>query len=161
MTESPVQQAIVMGPPLFVTLSNIYDADTTTTFTITFDTDQPVICNVTAWAGSSPNVGTPLTPVVDASARTHHVITVTPPAGNAGNVFAFQIALDSTDTSGFTLRPYIGVTQLARRATPDVPARFYMYGDGSRPAGGGANKMNWSSYTWAQYNSKGTTYPTP
>jgi hypothetical protein len=49
-----------------------------------------------------------------------------------------------------------------------VPVRWNQFGDGTRPTNGGGNPArsmegsgNWSSYTWTQYNPKGTTYPTP
>ena len=166
MTESPVQLAApaagtAYGIP-YITLSNIIDSDTTTAFTITFDTDAACICNITAWPGSSPGVGTMLGPILDASARTHHVLTITPAAGNAGQVFSFSINLDPTDTTGLTFRSYVGVTQLVRRATPDVPVRFYAFGGTPPPgAGGTPGGYNWNTYVWAQYNPKGTTFPTP
>jgi len=174
VTAPPEIQALAsqipMGPPKFITISNIYDADTATTFTITFDSDQAFIANVQYWAGSMPaaNNQAPLGTVIDAAATTHHVLTVTPAAGSGGKVFAFQINVDPTDVTGLTLRPYNGVTQLygARPASLSVPVRFYAFG-GNPPApsggtgGQGGGTGNWNQYTWAQYNPKGTTYPTP
>ena len=161
---------IVMGPPNFLTVSNIYDGTTSTVINLVFDTDQPCICRVDAYAGSVPLVGPSVGNAKDASAVTHHVIPVTPSPSVPGGIFAWNVTLDATDVSGLNFRPFNGVAQLggARGAGQtafgynlSVPVRFFMYGDGSRPAGGGANKINWSSYTWAQWNPKGTTYPTP
>ena len=157
------------GPPSFLTLTNIYVSNAPTAFTITFDSDQAFIANIQVWPGSIPgqNAQAPLVTVVDAAATTHHVLTATIGVGHAGQVYAFQINVDPSDVTGLTLRPYNGVAQLSGARVPgsqmgaSVPVRFFMYGDGTRPAGGGPNKINWSSYTWAQWNPKGTTYPTP
>jgi len=165
---TPLVSSLPAGPPLFITLSNIYDSDTATSFTVTFDSDQAFVANLQAWAGSIPGQsGNAIATVTDSSAVLHHVLQVTVGAGHAGQVYSFNITVDSSDVSGLTLRPYNGVTQLAGARVPgsqmgaSVPVRFFMYGDGTRPAGGGPNHINWSSYTWAQWNPKGTTYPTP
>jgi len=163
---------IVMGPPSFATIRDIVDSDTATTFTISFNSDQAFIARVTYWAGAMTYVGASLGNAIDAAATTRHSITITPPAGSAGKVFAFEITVDATDVSGLTLRPYQGVTQLAGARVPgsqmgaSVPVRWNAFGGTPpAPAGGtggqGGGTGNWNQYTWAQYNPKGTTYPTP
>lgn len=164
---------IVSGPPNFVTVSNVLPSSTNQAFTVRFTTDQAVICNIQWWSLDDPSITT-ITTIVDAGATTTHVFTTANMgAGHAGKHFAFQINIDPTDTSGLTLRPYIGTVQLigARAGTPlAVPVRFYMFGGtppappsgggtGSPPAGPAAG--NWNQYTWAQYNPKGSVFPAP
>ena len=163
---------IVMGPPSFVTIRDVVDSDSATTFTISFNSDQAFIARVTYWAGPMTYVGASLGNAIDAAATTRHSITLTPPAGSGGKVFAFEISVDATDTSGLSLRPYQGVTQLYGARVPgsqmgaSVPVRWNASGGTPpAPAGGtggqGGGTGNWNQYAWAQYNPKGTTYPTP
>jgi hypothetical protein len=167
--------AIVSGPAGYITLSNIRTSATNAAFTVTFDTDQPVLMAMDYWSQNDPSIppGTAGS-VLEGVLRTRHTITTNAlPAGNhAGYTFGYSLRLDANDVSGKTLRSQQGFVQLLGARTTGngkaVPARFNMYGDGTRPANGGGNPArnmegsgNWSSYTWAQYNPKGTTYPPP
>lgn len=160
---------IVMGPPNFATVSNVVVSSTNQAFTVTFLTDQPCICNIQWWSLDDPSITT-VTTIVDAGATTRHTFTTANMgAGHAGKHMAFQINMDPTDTSGLYIRPYVGTIQLigARAGTTlAVPVRFYAFGGNPpAPAGGtggqGGGTGNWNQYTWAQYNPKGTNYPTP
>jgi hypothetical protein len=151
---------IVMGPPSFLTLSNIVDIDTPTSFTITFNSDQAFIARVTWTAlseapapGSAPATGF----AIDAAATTNHSILLTIGAGHAGKNYSFVITVDPTDVSGKTLRPYNGVTQLTGARVPPIatPIKFYTFGVLYPPlAGGLPGGGNWSTYSWAQYAPK-------
>jgi len=151
----------------YITLANIIAASNASggAFTVTFDTVS--VCRITT---SPTNSGT----VTDSSAVTRHTLTVTfSDARNAGQNFGFRIRLDTSDTSALTFRSYTGSLRLNGSRTTGkgnaVPVRWNMFGDGTRPANGGGtgpllngpNSGNWSSYTWAQYNPKGTTFPAP
>jgi hypothetical protein len=156
---------IVMGPPAFITLSNIRTSSTNNTFTVVFDTDQPVLMAMDYWSYNDPTFTTPGS-VLEGVLGTHHTIStgaIAPVVNRAGKVFGFSLRLDAADVSGKTLRSQQAFVQLvgARlQAGQQLPVRFNMYGDGTRPAGGGGNG-NWSSYTWAQWNPKMTAFPTP
>jgi hypothetical protein len=171
---------IVMGPPAFVTLSNIRTIPSSTGWTITFDTDQPVLMAMDYWSQNDPSLQNPWAgSVLEGVLTTHHSIaTAALPAGkHVGYVFGYSLRLDANDVSGLTLRPQQGLVQLLGARAPgqtafgnalSVPVRFYQFGGtpppgpgGTQPGGGGPNIGNWSTYTWAQYNPKGTTYPTP
>lgn len=165
---------IISGPPGFITLSNIRTIPTTTGFTLTFDTDQPVLMAMDYWSQNDPSLPAPLAgSVLEGVLRTNHTITTSAlPAGNhTGYMFGWSLRLDANDVQGKTLRSQQGFVQLLGSRSSrgrTVPVRFNQYGDGTRPANGGGNPArnmegsgNWSSYTWAQYNPKMTTYPTP
>lgn len=90
-------------------------------------------------------------------------ITLALPAGSNGKAFRWTMFMVPDDT---TVRTYptdggfrVPESRTVARGNA-LPVRFNTYGDGTRPASGGGIG-NWSSYTWAQYNPKGTTYPTP
>lgn len=157
---------IVMGPPAFITLSNIRTIPVNNGFTLVFDTDQPVLMAMDFWSHDDPSLQSPWAgSVLEGQLVTHHSInTGALPVGNhAGYYFGYSLRLDANDVSGKVLRSQQGMVQLpGARAQRNlsVPVRWNMFGDGSRPPGGGGIG-NWSSYTWAQYNPKGTTYPTP
>ena len=157
---------IISGPAGFITLSNVRFTATNNSFTVLFDTDQPVLMAMDFWSQNDPSLPAPLAgSVLEGVLRTAHVIASGAlPAGNhAGYVFGFSLRLDANDVSGTTLRSYQGYVQLpgARvQRNLALPVRWNTFGDGTRPTGGGGIG-NWSSYTWAQYNPKGTTYPTP
>lgn len=173
----PVQQAsqIVMGPPVFASIRDVLPSSTPTTFTVRATTDYPIQLQMDWWSQNDPSVITAGTAPVEAGPTTQHSFTVTLPAGNhAGYVFGFNFRQDSNDTSGFQWRPFQGTVQIVgSRASRNqtVPVRFYQFGGtpppgagGSAPPGPGSNGPNignWSTYTWAQYNPKLTTYPTP
>lgn len=162
--------------PYVTSISNIRAIPTATGFTVTFDTDVPVLMAMDYWAQNDPSLPAPLAgSVLEGVLRQQHSITTSAlPAGDhTGKVFGYSLRLDSNDVSGKLLRSQQGFVQLLGARTVAklnaVPVRFNMYGDGSRPANGGgtgpllngAAAGNWSSYTWAQYNPKMTTYPTP
>jgi hypothetical protein len=155
---------LVAGPPGFITLSNVIPSSTATAFTVSFQTDQPVICRMDWWSQDDPSV-TGVVTIVDAGATTQHTFTTASlGAGHAGKHFNFRLSLDPTDVSGKTLRPYFGTIQLigARAGTAlAVPVRFYTFGGTPPPTPGGGGIGNWSTYTWAQYNPKGSIYPAP
>jgi hypothetical protein len=166
---------IVAGPAGFITLSNIVATPTNAGFTVTFDTDQPVLMAMDYWAQNDPSLPQPLAgSVLEGQLRMRHSITTNAlPAGNHGGyTFGFSLRLDAADVSGKSLRSQQGFVRLLGGRVQQgrsVPVRFNMYGDGTRPANGGGTTSlgqgpaagNWSSYTWAQYNPKMTTYPTP
>ena len=160
----PVQQAIVAGPPAFLTIRNVSPAPTPTGFSVTFDTDQACEIQMAWWPTLLPNTGPGVTGgPSDASPTTHHTLAVNIGASAAGLSYQFSLGLAAGDVSGLTLRPYQGSVQVMgryNRTTPALPVRWNTFGDGTRPAGGGGIG-NWSSYAWAQYNPKQTTYPTP
>ena len=156
---------IVMGPPAFITLSNIRTAPTNTGFTLTFDTDQPCLMAMDYWGHDDPSLQGLAGSVLEGLNTTHHSITTNAlPAGNhTGYYLGYSLRLDANDSSGKTLRSQQGMVQLtgARSSrNQTVPVRWNTFGDGSAPPGGGGIG-NWSTYKWAQYNPKGTTYPTP
>jgi hypothetical protein len=158
----------------FITLSNIRPIPTASTFSVQFDTDVACKMAMDWWSQNDPSI-TASTAVLEGSALTRHSIAAGAfPAGDhTGKVFGFSLRLDATDATGLTLRSYQGFVQLLGARTVAklnaVPVRWNMFGDGTRPAnGGGTGPLlngpaagNWSSYTWAQYNPKMTTYPTP
>ena len=166
--------------PYVTSISNIKATPTSTGFTVTCDTDVPVLLAMDYWAQNDPSLPAPLAgSILEGVLRQQHSMTTNAlPAGDhTGRVFGFSLRLDSNDVSGKTLRSYQGFVQLLGARTVAklnaVPVRFNQYGDGTRPANGGATSQagptgtylvgggNWSSYTWAQYNPKLTTYPTP
>lgn len=163
---------IISGPPAFITLSNIRTVPTSNSFTITFETDQPVLMAMDLWSHNDPSIGS-MASILEGVLRTNHTIaTGALPAGNhAGYYIGYSLRLDANDVSGKTLRSQQGFVQLigARNQTGKaVPVRWNQFGDATRPPNGGGNPArsmegsgNWNSYTWAQYNPKGTTYPTP
>jgi hypothetical protein len=167
-TVTPMAAQITSGPPAFATLREIYARPTATAVTLSFLTDQAVQCSVD-WYPIDENIANSGT-VTDAAATTSHTLTFTPGAGHNGKDYGFRIYLAATDVSGLTLRPYNGTIQLlgARAAGQtafgsalSVPVRWNMFG-GTPPApAGGGGIGNWNQYAWAQYNPKGTTYPTP
>lgn len=162
--------------PYVTSISNIRAIPTATGFTVTFETDVPVLMAMDYWAQNDPSLPAPLAgSVLEGVLRQTHSITTTAlPAGDhTGKVFGYSLRLDSNDVSGKLCRSQQGFVQLLGARTVAklnaVPVRFNNYGDGTRPANGGATAQgpylvgggNWSSYTWAQYNPKLTTYPTP
>lgn len=169
------QAGIQIGPAGFITISNVKATPGTNAFTVTFDTDQPVLMAMDFWSQNDPSLPAPLAgSILEGVLRTNHTIAsgALPAGSHQGFWFGFSLRLDANDVSGKTLRSVQGMVQLtgARAAAgKTVPVRFGNYGDGTRPANGGATQQgqylvgggNWSSYTWAQYNPKLTTYPTP
>lgn len=164
MTETPTQQAAayVVG---YITLSNVVATPTANSFTVTFDTDIPCKMAMDWWSHNDPSIVASSSVLEGTTVTRHSITTGAMPAGDhTGKYFGFSLRLDATDVSGKTLRSYQGFVRLIGARTTAklnaVPVRFNNYGDGTRPAGG-AGVGNWSSYTWAQYNPKNTTYPTP
>lgn len=163
-------QELLVGPQgasttKFITISNVRATATATTFTVTFDTDVPCLMAMDWWSQNDPSVITS-TAVLEGVARVNHTIAsgAFPAGDHTGKVFGFSLRMDANDTSGLGIRPYQGTVQLlgARTVAKNnaVPVRWNMFGDGTRPSGGGGIG-NWSSYTWTQYNPKNTTYPNP
>jgi len=173
-SDAPVQQALAAGPPLFVTVSNLRVNPSASAFVVTFDSDQAfqAAVNWTADTDAPSPGGGPLTGIAnEAGPTTRHSITVAPAQAAAGKTYTFYIQLAAADSSGLLIRPYAldGFVQLVgarAAANQTVPVRFYAFGGTPpAPAGGtggqGGGTGNWNQYTWAQYNPKRTTYPTP
>ena len=156
---------IVMGPPAYLTISNIRVVPSATGFTVNFTTDQPAQCAV-FWIADTdaPSVGGgPLQGTSsDAAATVNHSIAVTPAQAAGGKTYVFYIQMASTDTSGLVIKGSPdGFVQLTGARTPtqqigtSVPVKFYQFGNVTpAPAGGGPNKTSWSQYSWAQYAPK-------
>ena len=178
MTDAVINPlAIVAGPPLFATPRNMYIRATGTTIGVEFDTDQAIQLSL-VWQRTDPGADPGQAPlggtVTDAAAATHHLL-VTPASLAPGQAVLLTVQLASTDSTGLTFRPIvtqqktIGARAAGRQAfgyNLSVPVRFHAFGGTPpAPAGGtggqGGGTGNWNQYTWAQYNPKGTTYPTP
>ena len=152
---------IVMGPPAYLTISNIRVVPSATGFTVNFTTDQPAQCAV-FWIADTdaPSVGGgPLQGTVnDAAATVNHSIAVTPAQAAGGKTYVFYIQMASTDTSGLVIKGSPdGFVQLtgARVAPAITPIKFYQFGTIYPPSpGGGPSGSNWSTYSWAQYAPK-------
>lgn len=167
MTMVDPQAALISGPPRFATISNVRAVPTNNGFTVYATTDVAIQLQLDYWSQNDPSIppGVAGTAPAEAGPLTQHVFVVTLPGGNnrSGFVYGYNFRQDSNDTSGFQWRGFQGTIQTTgARSTrgQTLPVRWNMFGDGTRPAGGGGIG-NWSSYTWAQYNPKGTTYPTP
>lgn len=151
---------------VWTTISNVTVVPGPNSFTVNFTTDVPCLMAMDWWSQNDPSI-TASTAVLEGSVRTQHSIsTGAMPAGDhTGKTFGFSLRMDANDTSGVGIRPYQGTVQLtgARTTTKGnaQPVRFYQFG-GTPPApAGGGGVGNWNQYTWSQWNSKGTTYPTP
>jgi hypothetical protein len=171
------QLAIVSGPTgqPWVTISNIRPVPSTNVFTVTFDTDVACLIQMDYWSHNDPSIPPGIAgAVTEPGATTRHTFTIPAlPAGNhTGYYYGFSLRLDSNDVSGYQMRSQQGVVRLTgARSSRGLqgPVRWNMFGDGTRPANGGGTTTlgqgpaagNWSSYTWAQYNPKQTTFPTP
>ena len=159
---------LTAGPPLFTRPSNVYLRATGTSMGIEFDTDQAIQLSM-VWQRTDPGADPGVAPVggtvTDAAAATHHLL-VTPASLAPGQLILMTVQVAATDSTGLTFRPMVAQQRTINTRMPapvagrSVPVRWNTFGDGTRPAGGGGIG-NWSSYTWAQYNPKGTTYPTP
>jgi len=152
----------------YLTLNNVNFSSTASGngFTVTCETDQACILSMDYYPqdgrlSSAPsNNGT----VTDSGALLKHTFTVTfSDARNAGQFIGFRIRSDVTDTSGLTLRPYIGSVRLAGSRTTGkgtaTPVKFFAFGGAPpAPAGGGTGTSagSWNQYTWSQWNPKGT-----
>lgn len=149
----------------FVTISNVQIVPAANSFTVKFETDAACLMAMDFWSQNDPSITT-AGATLEGVARTQHTIsTGALPAGDhTGKTFGFSLRMDANDVSGFGIRPYQGTVQLLGARTTAklnaLPVRWNTFGDGTRPAGGGGIG-NWSSYTWAQYNPKGSTYPAP
>lgn len=158
----------------WITIRNVSYTATATSFTVRFETDFPCLMAMDWWSQNDPSI-TSGTAVLEGVARTQHVIAsgAMPAGDHTGKVMGFSLRLDANDVSGLGIRPYQGTVQLIGARTTAklnaVPVRWNTFGDGTRPVdGGGTGPLkngpaagNWSSYTWAQYNPKMTTFPTP
>jgi hypothetical protein len=103
-------------------------------------------------------------------------IAVSLPAGSAGKAFRFMMVFTPDDTTLRSVTTDGGFRVPEARTVANgkaLPVRWNTFGDGTRPANGGAVSTvtqagtymmgggNWSSYQWSQYNPKGTVYPAP
>jgi len=167
----PQAAQIVMGPPKFVTISTVLFRATGTTFTLEFDTDQLVQLTLN-WTRmdppADPGTGGVSGSATDPAATLHHVLTATGGL-SPGQLLMLTLNLAATDVSGLLLRPYVtqqrtgNVRMPAPVAGRSVPVRFYQFGGTPPPPAGGGTPPaagNWNTYIWAQYNPKGTAFPT-
>ena len=178
MTSPPEVNPLAIATPIttstYITISNVVATPAANSFQVTFDTDIPCLMAMDYWAHNDPSLPQPLAGSnLEGVLRTRHTISSGAlPAGNhTGYYFGFSLRLDANDVSGGKLRSYQGHVRLigARSVAKlnAVPVRWNTFGDGTRPPNGGGSgprlegSGNWSSYTWAQYNPKGTTYPAP
>jgi hypothetical protein len=154
---------IVMGPPAFATISNVAPIPLSPIgqrINVYFDTDQVCLTEVDWYSPDDATIAPGSVVEAGPNAKGHSPV-IDLGAPHPGKHLVFTIKLAATDSSGLALRPYVGSTDLPGTRWPapiagkSVPVRFYTFGDGTRPAGGGG-VGNWSSYTWAQYNPKGT-----
>ena len=148
----------------YITLSNVVAAPTASAVTVTFQTDASCLIALD-WYPIDENISNSGT-VTEGAAATNHSMTFTPGAGHQGHDYGFVIRLAPADTSGLTLRSYTGSIQLlgARTVAQQnaLPVRFYQFGGTPPPgAGGTPGGYNWNTYTWSQYNPRGTTFPAP
>lgn len=162
------------GSPIIRTIAVAPAVPTSTQATITYSTDIAGKGTFTWWPAGTQRPPDP----VSTSADTGQVIEGTnvtshSQAAAAGLVPGRQYNYDLkvTDTGGTnTSRTASGTFFMpgARAAIPPpngpqaVTTRFYNYGSsGTPPAGGGSGTLagNWSTYTWAQYNPKNTSFP--
>lgn len=165
MTQAPEVQisSLPAGPPAFITLSNIRTIPRTNGFSVTFDTDQPVLMAMDFWSHNDPSLTTAGS-VLEGNLTTRHTIDTgaLPGTNHGGYYLGFSLRLDANDVSGKSLRSQQGFVKiLGARTTTNgkaVPVRWNMFGGTPPPNGQGGN---WSTYTWSQYNPKGTTYPAP
>lgn len=167
MTDTPVVDplALVSGVPVFATIRDVKATPNPTGFVVTATTDVPILLQLDYWSQNDPSIpsGVGGTAPAESGATTQHSFVVGLGTGHTGYWFGFNFRLDSNDVSGYLWRPYQGLVQIsgARVARGlSVPVRFYQFG-GTPPAPAGGAGGNWNQYTWAQWNSKGTTYPTP
>lgn len=165
MTMVDPQAALVSGVPVFATIRDVKATPNPTGFVVTATTDVPIQLQLDYWSQNDPSIpqGAGGTAPAESGPTTQHSFVVGLGAGHTGYWFGFNFRQDSNDTSGFLWRPVQGLVQISgNRAArgQQLPVRWNSFGDGTRPAGGGGIG-NWSSYTWAQYNPKMTTYPTP
>jgi hypothetical protein len=157
----------------FISMSNIVATPTNNSFTVTFDTDIPCLMAMDFWGHNDPSLQAPLAgSILEGVLRMRHSIASGAlPAGNhAGYYFGYSLRLDANDVSGGKLRSQQGFVRLTGARVQRglaLPVRWNQFGDGTRPPNGGGSgprlegSGNWSSYTWAQYNPKMTTYPAP
>lgn len=159
----PLAPQIVAGPPGFLTISTVQVANTPTGFQVTFDTDQACEIQMAWWPTQFPNTGPGVSGgPSDSSPVTHHVLGVNIGTSAAGQSYQFVLQLAAGDVSGLLLRPYQGTALVQakfNRTTPAVPVRFYNFGGTPPPPAGGGGQGNWSTYAWAQWNPKGTSFP--
>ena len=151
--------------PYVTSISNIKATPTSTGFTVTCETDVPVLLAMDYWAQNDPSLPAPLAGSILEGVL--HVMTPPRAAPHGPHLpvdYFFRSLAD--DVSGKTCRSYrVSCSCSARAPWPSERAavRFNMYGDGTRPVDGdgtgalknGPNAGNWSSYQWTQYNPKG------
>lgn len=160
----PDQQVLVIPPNTayskpYITLSNVSPVPTPTGFAVSFDTDVACQCQMPWWPTQNPQSGPGfLSGPADASPVTHHTLAVNIGASAAGQSYQFQLVLSAADTTNLIFRAYQGSVQIlgARAAAGMViPVKFFTYGT-SYPPTPGNQQGNWSTYSWSQWNPKGT-----
>jgi|SRR5215831_4802260 len=157
-----------------VVLSDVQAAPNAAGDTVVFwvDTgDSSVQLNFRIWDVTNPSVSASGTEASAKSGRRNFSYALAPLTSTPqGKTMGYEIT--STTAPPPTLRPYQGVVRIPGARTVAklnaVPVRWNSFGGTPpAPAGGtggqGATGAtgNWNQYTWAQYNPKGTTYPTP
>lgn len=156
--------SLVAGVPKFLTLSEIYAVPGIDMFEVTCLTDGNCTLML-SWERTNPPANPGEFPVrgtvSDVGPTMRHrlavpddTIAVSPRQGTPQEV-RYEISLDPTDSSGRTLRPYIGTLKLRQTPTNFVPVKFYEFG-GTPPPTPGGDEGDWNTYTWAQYNPNGT-----
>ena len=159
---------IVAGPPGFITLSNLIVGNDASSIYARCDTDGPIRLTYRMWREKDPSVVYTETESAAAVGKRYQTL---PRASLGAMDFSGEIVfveisatIPPNPVGTPILRSQVGSCRVtgARTTTNGkaVPVRWNTFGDGTRPPGGGG-VGNWSSYTWAQYNPKGTTYPTP
>jgi hypothetical protein len=139
---------------------------------VTFRAVTNVIGKLTVTILSSAPDAAPVVVTEGTSAEGPRNVALTMPAGSAGRTFRYTISL-APDVTTLRSYPVDGAFRVPGARTvangQAVPVRWNTFGDGTRPANGGGTTTlgqgpaagNWSSYAWAQYNPKMTTFPTP
>lgn len=168
MTDSPIQLAApspntAYGIP-YITLSNVRPVPSTNGFTVYFHTDVPCLMAMDYWSQNDPSLQNLAGSILEGQLVTDHIIpsNVFPAGNHGGYVAGFSLRLDANDTTGLTLRSYQGLVQLLgarQQAGVQIPVKFYTFGTNyppPAPGPGAYGNGNWSTYSWSQYNPKGT-----
>ena len=165
------------GPAAFITLRDITFANDATNIYIRCTTDQATRLTFRMWRTNNPLVVYSETETPTAILGMRYQTLARSNLGAmdfSGETVMIEIltTVPPNPVGSAYLRPYSGSLRItgARSVAKGnaVPVRWNQFGDGTRPPNGGGNPArnmegsgNWSSYTWAQYNPKMTTYPAP
>jgi hypothetical protein len=162
------------GPPPEITLSDIQLQASTTFPKLTYQLSQniDISCRWNTLDTNAPSVAASGTALDNAGTVGQRSMTLNVGSGKEGLTIWYELYCASIP-AGKIFRPLQGTFRMPKSRTSvagrSVPVRWNTFGDGTRPVDGGGtgalkngpNAGNWSSYTWAQYNPKGTTFPTP